>query len=130
MGMKHRESCRPAFRKLKIVTLTSQYILSLMTLMVNNLEYFTFNYTIHNKLTRHGRNLHVPQSHLAMRQKGVYYRSAKIFNSLYDYLINLIHDKNQFIGEIKYILSHNPSYTIIEFLLLCQSLQQRKGKVK
>jgi hypothetical protein len=67
--------------------------------MRNNLEYFTFNYTIHNKLTRHGRNLHVPQLHLAMRQKWVYYMSVKIFNSLSDYLIKLIHDKNQFIGE-------------------------------
>jgi hypothetical protein len=72
MEMKHRESCRPAFKKLNILTLTSQYILSLMTIMANNLEYFTFNYTIHNKLTRHGRNLHVLQSHLAMRQKGVW----------------------------------------------------------
>jgi hypothetical protein len=52
MGMKHRESCRPAFKQLKILTLTSQYILSLMTLMANNLEYFTFNYTIHNKLNK------------------------------------------------------------------------------
>jgi hypothetical protein len=69
--------------------------------MANNLEYFTFNYAVHNKLTRRGKNLHVPQSHLAMRQKGVYYMSVKIFNSLPDYLIELIHDKNQFIGEIK-----------------------------
>jgi hypothetical protein len=68
--------------------------------------------------------------HLAMRQKGVYYMSVKIFNSLPDYLIKLIHDKNQFIGEMKYILSHNPSYTVDEFLLLCQDLHQRKGKVK
>jgi hypothetical protein len=93
--------------------------------MANNLEYFTFNFTIHNKLRRHGRNLHVLQSHLAMRRKGVYYMSVKFFISLPYYLIKLIHDKNQ-----KYILSHNPSYTIDEFLLLCQDLQQRKRKVK
>jgi hypothetical protein len=72
MGMKHRESCRPSFKKIKILTLTSQYILSLMTLTANNLECFTFNYTIHNKLTRRRRNLHVPQSHLVMKPKGIY----------------------------------------------------------
>jgi hypothetical protein len=55
---------------------------------------------------------------------------VNIFNSLPDYLIKLIHDKNQFIGEIKYILSHNPSYTIEEFLLLCQDLRRRKRKVE
>jgi hypothetical protein len=79
MGMKHRESCRPAFKKLRILTLTSQYILSLMTLVANNFEYLTFNYIIHNKLTRHGRNLHVLQSYLAMRQKGVYYMNVIYF---------------------------------------------------
>jgi hypothetical protein len=56
--------------------------------------------------------------------------SVKIFSNFPDYLIELIHDKNQFIREIKYILSHNPSYTIDEYLLLCQDLQQRKGKVE
>jgi hypothetical protein len=40
MGMKPR----PVFTKLNILTLASQYILSLMTFMINNLEYFTFNY--------------------------------------------------------------------------------------
>jgi hypothetical protein len=94
MGMKHRVTCRPVFKKLNILTLASQYILSLMTLMINNLGQFIFNYAIYNKSTRRGRNLHVPQSHLAMRQKGVYQMSVKIVNGLPDYLIDLIHDKN------------------------------------
>jgi hypothetical protein len=34
MGMKHRELCRPAFTKLNILTLASQYILSLMIFMI------------------------------------------------------------------------------------------------
>jgi hypothetical protein len=41
MGMKHREACRPAFIKLNILTFASQYILSLMNFMINNLEQFT-----------------------------------------------------------------------------------------
>jgi hypothetical protein len=73
LGMKHNEFCRPVFKELKILTLASQYILLLMNFMINNLGHFTFNHTIYNKSTRHGRNLHVPQSHLAMSQKGVYY---------------------------------------------------------
>jgi hypothetical protein len=40
--MKHTETCRPVFKKkLNILTLASQYILSLMTLMINNLGHFT-----------------------------------------------------------------------------------------
>jgi hypothetical protein len=128
MGMKHRESCRRAFIKLNILTLASQYILSLMTFMINNLDYFTFNYSIYERRTRHERNLHVQQSHLAMRQKGVHCMSIKIFNSLPDYLSDLIYDKKQFIKEIKEVLIHNPSYTVVEFLLLCRDEQLRNTR--
>jgi hypothetical protein len=60
-----------------------------------------------------------------MSQKGVYYTSVKIFNSMPNYLIDLVHAKKQFMKEIKDILIHNPSYTVDEFLFLCQDLQLR-----
>jgi hypothetical protein len=34
-----------------------------------------------------------------MRQKGVYCMSVKIFNSLPDYLTDLVHDKMQIVGK-------------------------------
>jgi hypothetical protein len=92
--------------------------------MINNLGHFTFNHTIYNKPTRHRRNLHVPQSHLAKRQTGVYYMSVKLFNSLPNYLLDLVHDKNSY-KKINDILIHNPSDTVDKFLLLCQDLQLR-----
>jgi hypothetical protein len=79
MGMKHRESCRTAFTKLNILTVASQYILSLMIFMINNLKHFTSNYSIYKRSSRHGRNLHFPQSHLATRQKGVHCMNIKFF---------------------------------------------------
>jgi hypothetical protein len=94
--------------------------------MINNLGHFTFNYAIYSKSTRYERNLHVPQPHLAMRQKGVYYMSVKTFNSLPDYLIDLVHDKKQFIEKIKEILTHNLFYSVDEVLLHCQDLRLRK----
>jgi hypothetical protein len=39
--------------------------------MVSNLEYFIFNDALHDKTIGHRGNLHVLQSHLAIRQKGV-----------------------------------------------------------
>jgi hypothetical protein len=68
-GMKHRDMQASIKNKLNVLTLASQYSLSLMALMLNNLGHFTFNYRIYNKSIRHGRDLHVPQSHIAMRQK-------------------------------------------------------------
>jgi hypothetical protein len=61
-----------------------------MNFMINSLEQFTFNSSIYNKSMKRGRNLHVPQSHLAMGQKGTYYMSLTIFNSLPDYLNELV----------------------------------------
>jgi hypothetical protein len=52
-----------------------------------------------DRQTRHERNLHVQQSNLAMRQKGVHCMTIKIFNSLPDYLSVLVHDKKQFIKK-------------------------------
>jgi hypothetical protein len=64
-----------------------------------------------------------------MRQKGVHCMCIKILNSLPDYLSVLVHDKKQFIKEIKDVLIHNPSYTVDEFLLLCrdEQLRNRRG---
>jgi hypothetical protein len=113
-GMKYRESCRAAFIKLNILTLASQCILSLMNFMINNLEQFTFNCSIYKKSMRYGRNLHVPQSHLATGQKGTYYMSLTLFNSLPDYLVDLVCDKQQFIKEVRH-------FTIICLTLLMNS---------
>jgi hypothetical protein len=54
--------------------------------------------------------------------------SIKIFNSLPDYITDLVHDKKQFVKEIKGILIHNPSYTVDEFLLYCRDKQLKIGK--
>jgi hypothetical protein len=105
-----------------ILTLASQYILSLMIFMISNLEHFTFNFAIHNKSTRYRGNLHVLQTHLAIRQKGVHYMSVKIFNSLPTYVIDSVQDEKQFIGKLKEILIHNSFYSVDEFLLYCQDL--------
>jgi hypothetical protein len=67
MGMKQRDTHRPVFKKLNILTFASQYILSSMIFMINNLEHFTFNCAIHDQATRHRGNLHVLQSHLVLK---------------------------------------------------------------
>jgi hypothetical protein len=46
-GCTSRTSCRPLFRSLEILTLTSQYILSLMGFLSSNLDIFVFNTSVH-----------------------------------------------------------------------------------
>jgi hypothetical protein len=52
----------------------------------------------------------------------------KNFNSLPDYLIDLVHDKKQVVKGIKDVLIHNPSYTVDEFLLFCRDQELKHGK--
>jgi hypothetical protein len=49
LGCRRRDSCRNLFRKLKILPLASQNILSLMLFMVKNRSEFVENSEIHRK---------------------------------------------------------------------------------
>jgi len=48
MGYGYRETCRELFKELKILTLSSQYIFSLLLFVVNNKNYFVSNSVYHN----------------------------------------------------------------------------------
>jgi len=49
MGYGYGESCRELFKKLKILTLSSQYIFSLLLFIVNNRDYFVSSSVIPDK---------------------------------------------------------------------------------
>jgi hypothetical protein len=52
MGIGYREYCRGLFKELKILTLSSQYTLSLLLFIVYNRGYFASNSAYHNFNTR------------------------------------------------------------------------------
>jgi hypothetical protein len=88
-GSTSRISCRTWFRKLEILTLTSQYILSSMRFLSSNLENYTFNTSVHNINTRLKLKLHKPAARLSMCQRSAYYNSVNIYNKLPDDLAEL-----------------------------------------
>jgi hypothetical protein len=59
-GTKRRASCRELFKKFNILPLASEYLLSLSSFVVDNIEKFQTNLDIHNISTRYRYNLHVP----------------------------------------------------------------------
>ena len=65
-GCGNRVSCRNLFKKLKILPLTSQYLLSLLMFIVQNSNLFSTN----------------TQVNLIIYQKGAYYSGIKICNNL------------------------------------------------
>jgi len=51
MGCGARDFCRILFKKLKILQLISQYLLSLLIFVVNNRDHFLIKSEIHNIIT-------------------------------------------------------------------------------
>ena len=78
----NRVSCRNLFKKLQILPLTSQYMLYLLLFVVKNKNIFSTSTENHNIDIRQRNNLYLPQAHLTINQKGVYYSGIKIFNNL------------------------------------------------
>jgi hypothetical protein len=78
----NRVLCRNLFKKLQILPLTSQYMLSLLMFVVQNKKNFLTNNENHNLDTRQRNNLYLPQANLTIYQKGAYYSGIKIFNNL------------------------------------------------
>jgi hypothetical protein len=91
-----RDSCIEHFKKLKILPLKSQYIISIALFVVNNKNYFQTNAEIHDINTRTKSNLHQALSHLSKYQKGTHCFGIMVFNSLPARIKDLSHNIRQF----------------------------------
>ena len=69
----YSSSSLPVFRALEILTVTAQYIFSLMIFQAYNLEYFTFNNLICSICTGGRLERHRSQTNLASYHKDEYY---------------------------------------------------------
>jgi hypothetical protein len=70
-GTKRRASCRELFKKCNILPLASEFLLSLLSFVVDNLETFQTNSDINNISKRYRYNLHMPNINLSKYKKGV-----------------------------------------------------------
>ena len=70
VGIRNRDSCREYFKRLKILPLQSQYLLSLLLFVADNGDYFKANSEIHDFKTKNKFNLHPPSSKLTVYQRG------------------------------------------------------------
>jgi hypothetical protein len=109
IGCKNRVSCRNLFRRLKILPLVSQYILSLMLFVVKNKHLFTLNSENHIKSTSQFNNFYHPITNLTIYQRGVQYMGIMIFNNLPP------HIKDMYNNVKKFEICLNDSYIYILF---------------
>jgi hypothetical protein len=110
-----RDSCRELFKKMEILPLQSQFIISLLLFIVNNKDLFKSNSEIYGRNTRHNNYLHYPTCNLTVFQKGVYYLGIKVFNSLPSSIRNLAHDVKHFKIVLKRFLLLNSFYSLEEY---------------
>ena len=114
VGIRGRESCTEHFKRLKILPLQSQYILSLSLFVINNRGCFMVNSKMHDINTRTKSNLHRPISNLSAYQKGTYCSGIKVFNSVPSQIKALSHNRNQFKSALKIFVYFHSFYTLDE----------------
>jgi hypothetical protein len=102
-------------KKLCILPLQSQYILSLLMFVVQNKDLFKTNSDIHSFNTTFNHDLHIPVANLAVFQKGVRYSGIKIYNHLPQTLKQLPHDIPKFEGALKRFLFTHSFYILEEY---------------
>ena len=113
-GSRPRTSCKPLFQSLGILTVPSQYILTLMNFVLQNQERYAPNIEVHNFNTRNKLKLHKLVSSLTLYQKGVY--NIRVFNKLPEYATNLAGNKQFFISTLRQYPVRKALYSLDEFL--------------
>jgi hypothetical protein len=92
--------------------LASEFLLSLLSFVVDNRKRFTFWHTQYK--SRHKHYLNIPNANLTSYQKGAYYAGIKLFNALPSNIKSLNHYINEFKPALKdYRLLH--SFYSVEF---------------
>ena len=110
MNVDNRVSCQKLFKKLNILPLHSQYILSLLLFVVKNINEFKYNFDVHSINTRHRADLFPPTTTLSKYHKGVYYSGIKLFNHLPQHIKRLSYN-------YKKIQSSTKKVSFIGFIL-------------
>jgi hypothetical protein len=118
VGYKSNHSCRDLFGTLRILPLSSQYILSLLLFLNKNKNQFKVNSEIYHYATRQQSNFPQPSTNLTKYQKGVCYLGAKVFNKLPSSNKEEFDDPKKFKLILKKFLIEKSFYSLQEYFEL------------
>jgi hypothetical protein len=114
-GCKSTDSCRQLFKKIQILPLWSQHILTLLLFVVKDKNQYKGNLEVHNIYTRHHFDLHQPLPNLVKYQKGIYCGGIKVFNCLPSYIKVKSDNCRESESLLKRFLHNNPFYSLNEY---------------
>jgi hypothetical protein len=112
-GAHKRKSCRPLFRKFKILTLASLYIYEMLNFLKRYQGNVKQNLEIHDHNTRKKHDLHTQHCNTVLYQKSVINMGIELFNKL-PIQIKQLDNHKSFKREVTTLLVHNSFYTIEE----------------
>jgi hypothetical protein len=115
VGVRNSDSCREYFKRLKILPLQSQYLLSLLLFVAEYVHQFRLNSEFHGFNTKNKSKLHLPPSKLTVYRRRPYYSGIKAFNNLPTYVKNLLQTRKQFKRALKEFLYFHSFYSLNEF---------------
>lgn len=113
-NLNYRETCRNAFKNLKILTVASLYILEVCLYVYKHKSFFSSNQVRHSHETR-SKNILIPDHYrTTMYQKSFLCQGCKLYNSL-DVDIRTSGSVQMFKSKLKKLLLAKNCYTINEF---------------
>lgn len=109
-------SCKPLFKKLKVLPLPSLYIKEVCLFVKKHMYYFTSVDELHNCITssRRGYKLVLPKCRLALCQNNIYCMAIKIYNKLPTALIHT--NYTQFKKKLHQWLIEKQFYSLQDYL--------------
>ena len=111
--IKQRESCKPYFKQLGILTMSCIYILEAACFVKKNYDYFEQERTIHEYCTRAKTDLHIPHVKYSVVKKNMYIQMMKIYNAIPSEIKSL--NNKLFKQNLKKYLITNAYYSTEEF---------------
>jgi hypothetical protein len=124
MGDGHpRTPSRSLFKKLEILPVLYQYILTLMNFLFNNQEILQTNPSVHIINTGNKHHIHRPVANLSGFQKTPFYCGIRIFSSLPCSVTNLKNEKAQFKVALRRYLNAHSFYSVDESFMCADDLQ-------
>ena len=115
-GVGPRSLCRSLFRKLNILPIANQNILSLRLFIADNQKDFPTNAYENGLDTRNKSNLSLPIVSLSCVQKGVSYSRVKVFNSPPSSTQSHRNDRKRLKNRLCRCINIHSFYSVTEFL--------------
>lgn len=110
-----RDSCRPYFKKYKILTIHSIYILNAIKFVKKNLNTFEKNSDTHLYNTRQGHLLRISNHNTTLYKKSPHHAGIKLYNNL-PLEIKNINTIKKFNHCLRNFLGANGFYSVNEYI--------------